>query len=176
MKSEPWIDKLYQQSLASREIPLDLNHWAQVESMIIAREKAERKRRIILWCVIVGLGLGLSAVSWNQYLNSKNNESKSISPTAPDLKTTIRQPDIAIHTEPLKSDINKPASTNTSDLTTDLNTVNHPEHSSVVMNKKSFNKSDDQAHIILNQGSIRDKNKSARSKIILQFNRMYYLT
>lgn len=39
MKNEPWIDKVYKEHLLQPVSSLNMDHWLQAESMIIAQEK-----------------------------------------------------------------------------------------------------------------------------------------
>ena len=66
MKNEPWIDQVFKSQLQAHEVPLDMNHWAQAETLIIAQEKEKNKRKIIIWLFLTGIGLMIAWISLKQ--------------------------------------------------------------------------------------------------------------
>ncbi|MEP7321502.1 MAG: hypothetical protein ABI761_06265 [Saprospiraceae bacterium] len=125
MKSKPWIDELYQDQLVTREIPLDLNHWAKAEALILAQEKAEKRRRMIMWILLLGIITTLGVLGWNQFVPVKDTEIKPTNPEIQEVKPQPANPEVAQHTESKNGDI-KQAEKNQSSITsknTDISSI-----------------------------------------------------
>ncbi|MEO5582130.1 MAG: hypothetical protein ABIR66_05535, partial [Saprospiraceae bacterium] len=108
MKTKPWIDELYQEHLATREIPFDLNQWAKAEALIIAQEKADNRRNVIIWSLFLGIICALSVLGWNQFVISRDTDLRSLPPEMLEVKPQLANPEVAQHTETKNLDNKQP--------------------------------------------------------------------
>lgn len=77
MKNEPWIDQVYKSQIQAHHIPLDMNHWAEAEAMIIAGEKKKHRRKVIFWLLLFGVGLAIGWFGLKQVLSPNSAPTNS---------------------------------------------------------------------------------------------------
>ena len=153
MKNEPWIDKIYKDKLSTRELSLDMSHWAQAEAMIISQEKEKRKRRVIFWLLFLGIGVYLGIITWNKYLQSQESKINIPVPVIPILEKPQIRNEVAI--------INNAPIANSDQIKMTTNKINANNNSSSIT-KNVFN-SLKQRRTLFNN-SVQDKNESKNTK------------
>ena len=153
MKNEPWIDKIYKDKLSTRELSLDMSHWAQAEAMIISQEKEKRKRRVIFWLLFLGIGVYLGIITWNKYQQSQESKINIPVPVIPILEKPQIRNEVAI--------INKAPIANSDQIKMTTNKINANNNSSLIT--KNVINSLKQRRTLFNN-SVQDKNESKNTK------------